>query len=167
MHQASAARALKAREERVRTALAARLRDGAGWSDACILNVSSRGLLVYARSSVEPGTIVELRRGDRLVIAKVVWRENQRIGLCSQDNLSLASLASGELAAAAAPAIAAAGAERRKQPRDPERSRHRSRALGFVSLVLIGMILALGLGAYVLDTLAKPAAAVTRALAAR
>ena len=65
--------------------LPARMRSASGWSDACILNLSSRGLLVYSNGTANPGSFVEVRRGGQLVVARVVWRENQRIGLSSSD----------------------------------------------------------------------------------
>ena len=76
-------RALRPREERLRTLIPARMRSESGWSDACILNVSSGGLLVYSAGGARPGSHVEIRRGGSLIIANVVWRSNQRIGLCS------------------------------------------------------------------------------------
>ena len=74
---------MRPREERLRTLIPARMRSESGWSDACILNVSSGGLLVYSAGGARPGTHVEIRRGGSLIIANVVWRSNQRIGLCS------------------------------------------------------------------------------------
>ena len=81
--------------------LPARMRSSGGWSDACILNVSSRGLLVYSNTAVDPGSTVEIRRGGQLVIARVVWRQNQRIGLCSPDPVPIEDIISDKTAAAA------------------------------------------------------------------
>ena len=39
--------------------LPARMRSSTGWSDACILNISTRGLLIYALGSADPGNFVE------------------------------------------------------------------------------------------------------------
>ena len=85
MLQQSSALSFQPRERRRRVMLPARVRNNSGWSDACILNISSRGLLVYSAGAAEPGSFVEIRRGGQLVIARVIWRENQRMGLCSPD----------------------------------------------------------------------------------
>lgn len=144
------------------------MRNGAGWSDACILNISSHGLMIYAKCTVEPGSYVELRRGGQMVSARVVWRANNRIGLCSPAPIPVEDIISSETAAAALPAITAgAKIERRKHRRDPERSRDRSRAIEFMSLVLIGITLAGGVAVYAQQTLVKPLAAVQMALGSR
>ena len=166
MHKSGSVGNLKPREERRRTVLPARMRNGAGWSDACILNISSRGLLIYSKCALQPGSSVELRRGGQLVFARVVWRNNHRIGLCSEDPIPVEDIISSETAAAAIPAFTAGAIQfdRRKRPRDPDRSRYRSRAIEFLSLVLIGMTLAGTAAVYVQQTLSKPLAAASRAL---
>ena len=148
--------------------LPARIRSGAGWSDACILNISPRGLLVYAKCPAQPGTSIELRRGGYLVLAEVVWRNNERIGLCSHDEVPVDDLISSEAAAAAVPVLTGTlEVERRKRPRDADRSRARSRAMEFLSLVLIGAALAGGAAVSAHQALTAPLAAVNRALGAR
>ncbi|HUG46064.1 MAG TPA: PilZ domain-containing protein [Sphingomicrobium sp.] len=156
---------LKPREERRRTMLRARMRSSAGWSDACILNVSSRGLLVYSDGAADPGSLVEVRRGGQLVVAKVVWRKNQRIGLRSTDELHVESLVSDEIAAAAAKGCAGSvRIEMRRRPREPDRSRESGRAMEFVSLVAVGMALAGLVAASVMQALAGSMNAITSAL---
>lgn len=147
--------------------LPARMRNGAGWTDACILNVSSRGLLVYAKCAAQPGSQIELRRGGYLIVATVVWRNNERIGICSEGPVPVDDLISSEAASAAVPALTGTvELERRKQRRDPDRSRARSRAMEFLALVLIGTALAGAAAVYVQQALTKPLAAVNRALGA-
>ena len=156
------------REERRRVVVQARVRSGAGWNDACILNVSSRGLLIYANCATRPGRYVELHRGEQVIVAKVVWRNNQRMGLFSNDRLPVEQIISNQAAAGAAAATAGELlVERRKRPRDPERSRERARAMEFLSLVLIGLVVAGALAAYATQTLSRPLAKVTAALAPR
>ncbi|HEX2941079.1 MAG TPA: PilZ domain-containing protein, partial [Rhodopila sp.] len=151
-------RPMKPREERVRTVLPARMRSASGWSDACILNVSTGGMLIYSKSGVQPGSHVELRRGGHLVIAHVVWRQNSRIGIRSQAPLPVQEIIDSDTAAAAiAPAIVRdARIERRAQPRDEQRSRAKGRAIEFVSILLFGTAMAGAAAAYVQEVLARP-----------
>jgi hypothetical protein len=62
------------RELRRRVVLPARMLLGSAWSDACILNISSRGMLIQASRGVPQGSAIELHRGDYVVLAHVVWR---------------------------------------------------------------------------------------------
>ena len=62
--------------------LHARMRASTGWTDACILNVSSRGLLINASATgAVTGSEVELRHGAHVIVAEVVWRKGTRAGL--------------------------------------------------------------------------------------
>jgi hypothetical protein len=145
--------------------LPARLRSQAGWSDACILNISSRGLLIYSNGPAQPGKFVEVRRGGQLVIARVVWRKNQRIGLCSSDPIHVEDIIDADKAAAATvPTAAGVSIERRRIPRDSERSRQHGRAAEFIAMVLIGGALAFAAMASMEETLARPLSAVDQAM---
>jgi hypothetical protein len=147
--------------------LPARMRTKEGWSDACILNISSRGLLIYSNGAAQPGSFVEVRRGGQLVIARVAWRKNQRIGLHSPDPVHVEDIIGADSAAAAAvPMAAGAPIERRRIPRDSDRSRQHGRAAEFIAVVLVGGALAFAAMASVEESLAKPVAAVDRAMRA-
>ena len=150
--------------------LPARMRSASGWTDACILNISTRGLLVYSKTTAEPGSFVEVRRGGQLVVARVVWRQNQRIGLCSPDPVRVEDIISSETAAAAVQSTAqSAGmvAERRRLPRTEDQSRARARAIEFLATVLIGAGFA-GWAAFQMHSvMAKPLSTAGTALGGR
>jgi hypothetical protein len=157
---------LRQREERRRVMLPARMRSSTGWSDACILNISTRGLLIYALGSADPGSFVEIRRGNQLVVARVVWRQNQRIGLQTPDPVRIAEIISSDTAeaAAAVPVIVPVKPDRRKIDRDWENSRAFGRAVEFLALVVIALALGALVSAYVLDILSQPVSRVSGAL---
>ena len=75
----------KSRELRRRVLLPVHIRTSAGWGQACILNVSSRGLLIYASGLAPTDDRVELRQGNHAIVARVVWRKGQRLGLATED----------------------------------------------------------------------------------
>lgn len=148
--------------------LPARMRLGARWGDVCIINISSRGMMVYAKVPVQPGSYVELRRGEQLVVARVVWRQNNRIGLQSHNRLPVEEIISSDTAAAVAPVVTGKPLlERRKFVRQAEESRFRSRAMEYLAVIAIGTVLAGGLGVYVQQTLARPIHAVKSVLGHR
>lgn len=138
------------------------MRLGASWSDACILNISSRGLIIHTGRQVASGTQVELRRGDHIILARVVWRAGGRAGLQADERLPVEEI----LTKGQAPALqlTAAKGERRKQPRPEDRNRHRGKAIEFAGVLMIGMSLAGGVLAMVESALVRPLARVSAAL---
>ncbi|HEY6049185.1 MAG TPA: PilZ domain-containing protein [Sphingomicrobium sp.] len=151
----------KPRELRRRIVLTARLRSGNAWSDACILNISSGGLLIHAGRPVAPGSRVELWRGDQVIHARVVWRDGARAGLQAQDRVPIDEIVS----LAQAPAFQlTAGERRRTRTTTHARSRERARAYQFGGTVVIALICAGAAFGMVEQALARPLAMVTAAL---
>src|SRR5438309_3539610 len=87
---------LRPRELRRRVMVRARVRSGAQWGDACILNVSSRGLLIHSAWPVVEGSTVEILRGEQLITARVMWCEAGRFGLHSDERLPVEDILSVE-----------------------------------------------------------------------
>ena len=150
------------RELRRRVILPARLRMGAHWSDACILNISSRGLMIQASRAAPEGSVIELWKGDYVIVARVVWRKGVRAGLRSEDRvpvediMSLAQSPGLQLTAT----TSRSSYERRKRPRTHEDSRIRARMMEFASTVVIATFFAGSAYGLVEEALAKPLAAV-------
>lgn len=110
-------------------------------------------------------SIVELRRGEHVIIARVVWREGGRVGLQSADRVPVEEIMSTH---AAQPQRVGAGGrpvERRRRPRDAASSaRLRGRAMEFVAVGLIGASLASAAWLMAEQALARPMALVASAL---
>jgi hypothetical protein len=142
------------------------LLSGAAWSDACILNISSRGLLIQTNRSAPQGSFVELRRGDHLIVARVVWRAGTRTGLSASERLPVEEILSlGQLSALGSSARFGEPAERRQTAREAhERSRLASRAMEFASVAMIAACLAGTAFALAGRVLARPIADVEAAL---
>jgi hypothetical protein len=153
------------RELRRRVLVPARVRTVAGWSDACILNVSSRGLLIHSTGPARTGSMIELRHGPYAIVGRVAWRDGPRFGLSAEDRvpveeiLTLSQSQSLPLTAGGSP-----GVERRKQPRTHEDSRLAARAFEFASIAVIAGSLSVGMLMMVQDAFAAPLAAVQAAL---
>jgi hypothetical protein len=150
------------RELRRRVVVPARLRLGASWSDACILNISSRGLMIHSRQPLALGTRVEIRRGEHVIIARVMWRDGAKAGLEAEERVAVEEimvLGQGPAYSTSAPA-----GERRTRPRLEQQSRLRGRAFEFVGVVVIGASLA-GTGFAMAErAFARPLAIVSAAL---
>ena len=69
-----------------------RMQAGAGWSDACVLNLSPRGLGLQGPSAPQIGSYVELRRGRHVIIGRIVWAKYHRFGVRTQDRVPMESL---------------------------------------------------------------------------
>src|SRR3569623_609886 len=80
------------RDPRVAVLLPSRRRVGALWVEACIHNVSSRGLLVASDEVPKPGTYVEIRRGRNIMTGRAVWAKGRLFGVRMQDRIELAAL---------------------------------------------------------------------------
>ena len=145
--------------------LPARLRGSCGWSNACILNVSSRGVLIQASRGAIEGSTVELWHGEQVIVARVVWRKGTRAGLCAEARVPMEEMCA-DSKGAQLPRTSPDGrfVERRKRPRTHEESRLRGRALEFASMAIIGAGLAAGMFALVEQAFAQPLAYIGRAL---
>ena len=145
--------------------LPARMRTAVGWSDARILNVSSRGLMIHASLSALECGVIELWHGDHTITARVVWREGTKAGLQAEDRIPVEEILS--LSGSAALKLSAEpyrGIERRKRPRTADDSRLWARAFEFASIAVIAGLLALSFSLWVGEALAQPLAAVATAL---
>lgn len=137
---------MKAREPRRNVVMDSRLRCGADWQNACILNISSRGLGLQAPAPPQRGSYVEVRRGNNIIIARVVWVRGHRFGVRTQDtipvnpDINLPKLSSGFEAQ-----TDARKSEFRPKPmalsfsRQHDESRNKARALEFAALVALGV----------------------------
>lgn len=153
------------RELRRRVVISARMRSGAQWSDACILNISSRGMMIHSGRAGPLGAMVELRRGDHVIIAQVVWRDGTRAGLRSDERLPVDQILSvaqtGNLRL-----IASEGAriEHRKQPRSRKiDARALGRAFEFAGAIAIVLVLAAGIWDLAQRAFASPLGQIDRA----
>lgn len=149
------------REVRWRVVVPARLRHSTSWSDISILNVSSRGLMIHSGRPLLQGTEVEVRRGDQVIVARVVWREGARAGLKSDERLAVEEIVT--LGQSPALQLTAAKDERRyAKPGDQARATGRS--IEFASVVAIAVSLA-GAGVTMVESaFARPLSVVAAAL---
>jgi hypothetical protein len=156
----------RSRELRRRVVARARVWSGSQWSDACILNVSSRGLLIQTSRPVAEGSMVEILRGDHLIVARVMWSNAGRSGLKSEQRLPVEDILSLEQSRALQ-LIASNGVihdRRRKKRRVAVDPRLRGRAMEFVAIGAIAASLAIGMGAMADRALSGPLASAAVAL---
>ena len=160
---------MKAREDRQKVMIKARMRSGVAWHDVCILNLSTRGLGIQTATPPQRGTYVEIRRGTHVVVARVMWAKGHRAGLHAQDAIFVRALMKAESAAndaAAAPAYPKV--DRRRAPRavqqNHERSRLAARAMEFACFGIAAVAIGLTAFGTVEQALARPLTQVRAAL---
>jgi hypothetical protein len=152
------------RELRRRVVLPARVRLGSAWSDVCILNISSRGMMIQANRGAPRGSIVEIERGDQLILARVIWRDGARAGLQVDEQLPIGDILSlGQSRGLQLTAADALLFERRKHPPTHDRSRLRARTLEFVAIALIAMSLSAAALSMLHEAFARPLAVIEAA----
>ena len=161
---------MKPREPRQKVLIDARLRQDCGWSDARILDISRRGLMVRASVAPARGAYVEINRGSHRIVARVVWAKDGRFGAAAQDPIDAEAVARGDQAPL--PAAANFNPDRRVTRRGStgereDRSRRRSRQLEFVVMSALGSGAAFLAFDTVHETLSRPVSQIEAALAAR
>ena len=77
------------------------------------MNISSRGLMIHTGRQIAKGTKVEVRRGEHVITARVVWRDGARAGLQAEDRVPVEAI----MTCVQSPAfqLIAATGERRKR----------------------------------------------------
>ena len=143
--------------------LPARMRTSRGWSDACILNVSSRGLMVHSNMTAFKEGTVELRHGDHSIIAHVIWRQGAKAGLRAKDPIPVDAM----LSVSEAQLVQGLGlplAERRRRPRTHDDSRDQGRMFEFTIIAVIASALGFGFSFWVSEVLTQPLAIIRSAL---
>jgi hypothetical protein len=152
--------------------IGARMRAGASWSEAFILNMSSKGLLVRSDQSPSRGSYLEICRGHHVIVARVVWSGSGRFGVQTQDPVPAASLIRNPDALAPAKPSAANLEDRREASRPPpqvrhEGSRQKARVAEFMAVALLCGLAALLIAGTLGNFMAAPLDAVQAALAAK
>lgn len=131
------------RELRRRVLMPARLRSSGGWTDACILNISKRGLMIHSARTGPTGSLVELWRGDQVIKARVIWQDGARAGLQAEDPLPvddiLSLTASTALRLTAASHAPIAGQAWERRDRD---ERTQGRMIEYAGVVVIALAMA-------------------------
>lgn len=136
----------------------ARVRAGARWSDASILNLSSRGMLMHSAARPTRGAYLEIRRGHHIIVARVVWANADRFGVRTQDVVPADRLMDGA-ATNMAEDVRPSGADRRAVPRSAfnhDISRWQARAAEYGALLMLGGLAGFVALAAVLEGLAAP-----------
>jgi hypothetical protein len=161
---------LKQREPRLNVMIKARVRAGASWSDALILNMSSKGMMVRSDQPLGRGSFLEIRRGPYVIVARVVWADGGRFGIQTQDPVPAANALADPPAAIPAEASISTS-DRRSAARSVQvrhaTSRHKGKALEFAAIALVCGLFALLLGGAVADVMAKPLGVAEAALASK
>lgn len=118
--------------------------------------------MIHTNQQVAPGTAVEIRRGDHVIIARVVWRSGGRAGLQAEERLPVDEI----MTVGQAPALqlTANGGDRRKSPRPEDRSRAQGRMVEFAGAGVVALSLAVAALSMVEQAFARPIAMVTAAL---
>ena len=140
--------------------ITARMRHGNAWSDASILNISSRGLLLHSAAPPARGSYVEVRRGAHVIVGRVVWANANRFGVRAQDRLVIDSLVANA-SPGGNPANDADDTPSERLEWRHAQSRETARALQFACIAGFGLALAACAYEAVSETLARPMAEVS------
>jgi hypothetical protein len=155
------------RELRRRVALPARVSTGQGWADASILNVSSRGFLIRSGRTVPAGATLQLLRGDQLITARVMWSDGARSGLRAVERIAVEEILSSNQTAGFQLAAIQPNARNSRRVTTKPAPAVPSRALEFVGVSAIAIMLAAAAFLGARQTLAPPLAKISAALSSQ
>ncbi|MGE3690141.1 MAG: PilZ domain-containing protein [Novosphingobium sp.] len=95
-------------EDRARVILRAALRDGGREREACLLDLSSRGLLATSTPPPRRGAYVELTVGRHRLDGQVQWSEGRRFGVRLRERVDVLAVMGNEAGPTALKAARAA-----------------------------------------------------------
>lgn len=148
---------MRAREHRRKVLIRAKMRAGGLPIDACIRDISSKGLMIQAKVPPPRGTYVEIITPSQTVIGRVVWGKDMRFGIIARDRIHVEMMVAQRPApgpsaepqpAASLPPAAVA--------RAPAFRRSHARALEFGVLVLFALAMVAAFAAASYQTLSRP-----------
>ena len=141
------------------------MRSDSGWSDACILNISSRGLLVRSGRPAVRGSVIELRHRDYAIVGRVVWSDGAHAGLQAEERVPVEQILSfSQAPSLQLTAVNGRPVERRKRPRSHEDNRVRGRLFEFSAVAILAALVAGFAFDLVHDALSRPFQQVQAAL---
>ena len=147
------------------------MRVGASWSDVCIRNMSSRGLLVETATPPAQAVYVEIRRGPSVIVARCVWVREDRCGLRTQERMTIDELDNQSTKIKAQfveSAWAQSGIDRRSPNRASEirldQNSMPARISEFAVIALFGGLLAYVAAASLQEAFARPISVATAAI---
>ena len=92
-NMASAPRSgLKDREPRRQVFFRARMRAEGAFSDVCIRNISSRGMLLQTAVPPSRGSYVEIFCQRHTIVARVVWVQDRRFGVYTREKMDVGAV---------------------------------------------------------------------------
>ncbi len=157
---------MKPREPRHKVLVRARMKAGLEWHDTCILNISSRGMLLQAADPPALGSYLEIRRGALVIVARVMWSKHHRFGVKSQDALPVEAIVRDIEVPVVGEGIRVG--ERRVRARamlpTETRSRHQGRMVEYGFAIAFAIAVAGFAATEVYALLSTPVATVTAAL---
>lgn len=161
----------RTREMRRPVNIGARMRKDAGWSDAVVRDISTRGVMAICSAPPMRGEFVELRCGSQVIVAQVVWARQGRFGARVRERLDLADFVPGlrpstpprPVARHQAARFQVIKPERRSIAEQAEASRRTARVFEFAAMGLAGTAFALVVASTAYQALAVPLSAINAA----
>ena len=148
---------MKPREHRHRVLIRAKMRAGGLPVDACIRDISSKGMMIQSKAPPPRGTYVEVITGTQRIVGRVVWGGSMRFGINTRDKihveLVVGELRTGRTATAQAPVA--------PLPSPPPRvrqsfTRTHGKAMEFCGLVVFAIAIIYAVASATYETLARP-----------
>jgi hypothetical protein len=148
---------MKAREHRQKVLIRAKLRAGGLPMDACIRDISSKGMMIHSKAPPPRGTYVEVITATQTIVGRVVWGADMRFGINTREKLHIEMII-GELRTGRSPSEPPPVTALRR-PQVPKRESFTSahaKALEFCGLVVFAVAIIYAIASATYETLSSP-----------
>lgn len=160
------------RDERTVILVPCRMNCDGVWTDACIHNVSARGLMASTDKPPLVGSYLDIRRGTLIIVGRVIWSKGRRFGVRTQDSISADAVVNEPVLKKPSAANHSSDDRRLQSRAEVERqvalraewSRRFASGFQFLCIAAFGVCLATFAAVQVFLTLAHPFEKVVRAL---
>jgi hypothetical protein len=147
---------MKAREQRHKVLIQARMRAGGLPTDICIRDVSSRGMLIQSGIAPPRGTYIEVITPTETIVGRVVWGNDARFGICTRDKLHLDMIIGARRSCAPADPAAPGAGQRASPPAAVAQAPAGGRLFEFAILAAFAIAAVAVIGSTAYQTLARP-----------
>ena len=149
---------MQPREDRHKVLIRARMRAGGLPVDACIRDVSSRGMMIQSVAPPPRGTYVEVVTAGQTIVGRVVWDADMRFGISTRDTIRIEMIVGALKHGRSAPQPTTEIANPRPSPKpsEPALRRSQARALELGALVVFALAMIATVAGAAFETLASP-----------
>jgi PilZ domain len=144
------------REPRRKVMIRATMCAGGPWTDVCIRDISSRGIMAQTGAPPPRGTFIDLDWPGHQIVGLVVWRRERRFGIQIRERINVAGRSGRAAPETLAPQRRAPASPRAASRSGAVASRTLAGRMEFAVVAIFAAALVAGLGFSAFQALSRP-----------